>query len=97
MIELLAGPLVGETVSFASKARDTGDGGPPQGGQFILAMNPEILSGGDWAAQSEGFISRLNKMDGVRLPAERRYLNRKNTNPRKINNDLLETIRTKLS
>jgi delta1-piperideine-2-carboxylate reductase len=97
MIELLAGPLVGETVSFASKARDTGDGGPAQGGQFVLAMNPEILSGGDWTAQSEEFISRLNKMDGVRLPAERRYLNRKNTDPREINNDLIEKIQAPLS
>ena len=44
MIELLAGPLVGETASFASKERNNGDGSPPQGGQFILAMNPKILS-----------------------------------------------------
>jgi len=93
MIELLAGPLVGETVSFVSRERDTSDGGPPQGGQFLLALNPEILSGGDWVAQSEKFISRLSKIDGVRLPAERRYLNRQNTGPREINNDLLEKIR----
>ena len=70
MIELLAGPLVGETASFASKERDSGDGGPPQGGQFILAMNPEILSGGVWQEQSEEFIKRLGELDGVRLPAQ---------------------------
>ncbi|MBO67673.1 MAG: oxidoreductase [Acidiferrobacteraceae bacterium] len=96
MVELLAGPLVGETVSFVSKERDNGDGGPPQGGQFVIAMNPEILSGGNWIEQSEGFISRLSKMDGVRLPAERRYLNRKNTGPRQVNSDLLEQLQSKL-
>ena len=93
MIELLAGPLVGETASLASKERDSGDGGPPQGGQFILAMNPEILSGGVWQEQSEEFIKRLNQLDGVRLPAERRYRNRHATGPRKINDTLLEKIR----
>jgi len=96
MVELLAGPLVGETVSFASKMRDTEDGGPLRGGQFILAMNPEILSGGDWIEQSEAFISRLSELDGVRLPAERRYINRKNTGPREINIDLLERIQKNL-
>ena len=97
MIELLAGPLVGETVSFASKMRDIDDGGVAQGGQFILAMNPEILSGGNWMEQSEEFISKLKKMDGIRLPADRRYQNRKNTGPREINNDLLKNIDAKLA
>jgi delta1-piperideine-2-carboxylate reductase len=94
MIELLAGPLVGETASFASKKRDNGDGGPPQGGQFILAMNPEILSGGVWQEQSEEFIKRLGQLDGVRLPAKRRYQNRQNVEARRINNDLLEKVRS---
>ncbi len=92
MIELLAGPLVGETVSFASKTRDNGDGGPPQGGQFILAMNPTILSGDDWAEQSEAFIERIGQLDGVRLPAERRHKNRHDQGARQIDDALLEKI-----
>ena len=90
MIELLAGPLVGETASFASKERDSGDGGPPQGGQFILAMNPEILSGGVWQEQSEEFIKRLGELNGVSLPAERLHRNRHDKGPREINNARLE-------
>ena len=97
MIELLAGPLVGATASLASNERDSGDGGPPQGGQFILAMNPEILSGGVWQEQSEEFIKRLGQLDGVRLPAERRYQNRHNSGPREINNNLLQKIRSTIS
>ena len=92
MIELLAGPLVGETVSFASKSRDRGDGGPPQGGEFILAMNPDLLSGSEWPDQSEAFLAKLGTLEGVRLPAERRYRNRQDTGPRQINSDLLERI-----
>jgi hypothetical protein len=56
-------------------------------------MNPEILSGGLWQEQSEEFIKRLGQLDGVRLPAERRYRNRHDTGPRKINDALLEKIR----
>jgi len=96
MIELLAGPLVGETVSFSSKGRDSGDGGPPQGGEFILAMNPDILSGDEWHDQSEAFLEKLDALEGVRLPAERRYRNRQDTGPRQINSDLLEKIQTTL-
>ena len=97
MIELLAGPLVGETVSFQSKKRDSGDGGPPQGGEFILAMNPDILSGYEWPDQSEAFLEKLDALEGVRLPAERRYENRQDTGSRQINSDLLEKIRATLS
>jgi delta1-piperideine-2-carboxylate reductase len=97
MIELLAGPLVGETVSFNSKARDSGDGGPPQGGQFILAMNPELLSGGQWKEEGEAFLARLASLDGVRLPAERRYRNRKESGPRAVNTELLKKIEATVS
>jgi delta1-piperideine-2-carboxylate reductase len=96
MIELLAGPLVGETVSFSSKERDSSDGGPPQGGEFILAMNPDILSGNEWHDQSEAFLEKLDALEGVRLPAERRYRNRQDTGARQINSDLLEKIQTTL-
>ena len=67
MIELLAGPLVGETASYASRSRDSGDGGPPQGGEFILAMNPDMLSGADWQAESEAFLAKLDALEGVRV------------------------------
>ncbi|MED5249162.1 MAG: Ldh family oxidoreductase, partial [Pseudomonadota bacterium] len=94
MIELLAGPLVGETASYASKNRDSGDGGPPQGGEFILAMNPDMLSGADWQTESEAFLAKLDTLDGVRLPAERRYRNRQDTGPREINSELLAKIQS---
>ena len=92
MIELLSGPLVGETFSYETKERDNGDGGPAQGGQFILAMSPKILSGKDTSEQTEQFLKKYNDIEGVRIPGSRRHKNRENDEPRKVNTSLLNTI-----
>jgi delta1-piperideine-2-carboxylate reductase len=92
MIELLSGPLVGETFSYESKERDNGDGGPVQGGQFILAMSPKILSGKDTSEQTESFLEKYNSIDGVRIPGARRHNNRKDAGPRQVNTALIETV-----
>jgi len=57
-------------------------------------MNPEILSGGVWQEQSEEFIKRLSQLDGVRLPAERRYQNRENWRERQIETSVIDKIRS---
>ena len=41
MVELLAGALIGENFSFETAAKDNNDGGPPSGGEFIIAISPE--------------------------------------------------------
>ena len=92
MIELLSGPLVGETFSYESKERDNGDGGPVQGGQFILALSPEICSGKDTSEQTENFLKKYNEIDGARLPGARRHKNRQNLGPRQVNTELFNTI-----
>ena len=93
MVELMAGPLVGETFSFQSDARDNQDGGPVQGGQAILAISPERISGPDWADRCEPFYEKLGAMGGVRLPGARRHEHRKDTGPRAVNTELVEKIR----
>ncbi len=93
MIELLAGPMVGETFSFETEARDNGDPGPAQGGQFILAMSPDVFSGTAWAEQTEGFIDRYNAIEGARLPGARRMTARQDAGPRAVNEKLLNEIR----
>ncbi len=93
MVELLAGPLLGETVSFETKERDNNDGGPPAGGQFILAMSPEITAGTpDWGTGADSLFDKLKSFDGLRLPGERRHKNRQDLGPRSVNNALIETI-----
>ena len=96
MVELLAGGLIGEAFSYEAKARDNGDGGPPQGGQFILALNPEQTAGKGWETHCENFFTKLLELEGTRLPGERRHKNRQNTGARHINKALIETIASEM-
>ncbi|WP_261843226.1 Ldh family oxidoreductase [Aliamphritea ceti] len=93
MVELMAGPLVGESLSFETAERDTVDGGPPQGGQFLLAVSPKVLGGDNWANQAEGLFDKLEAMEGVRLPGQRRHTLRQDQGSREVNDSLLEDIR----
>ena len=92
MVELLAGALVGETFSFETAEKDNKDGGPPSGGEFILAISPEKITGSNWEKHSDDFFNKMKSMNGVRLPGERRHKNRLNKGPRKINKELIEKI-----
>ena len=94
MVELLAGALVGETFSFETAARDNKDGGPPSGGEFILAISPEKIAGPNWNNHADEFFNKMSDMEGVRLPGERRHKNRLDKGPRNINKDLIEKIKT---
>lgn len=92
MIELLAGGLLHENFSYEAKEKDNGDGGPPQGGQFILALSPEKVAASGWQAHCEAFFARLNALPGARLPGQRRWQNRTDTAPRQIPNAQLKAI-----
>ena len=93
MVELLAGALVGENFSYETAAKDNKDGGPPSGGEFILAISPEKIAGPDWEKHSDEFFKKMQSLDGVRLPGERRHKNRLDKGPRKINKELIEKIK----
>lgn len=93
MIELLAAGLVGDYFSYEAAEADNKDGGPARGGEFIMAMSPKILAGMGWAEHSEDFLTRLESMDGIRMPGQRRFKNRLSDGPREINAELVETVR----
>lgn len=77
MVELLAGPLIGETLSVETQAADRGDGAPPPGGEFILALAPERFGdAASWQSHAEQLFDRIESMPGARLPSGRRYVNR---------------------
>jgi len=94
MVELLAGALVGDNFSYETAAKDNNDGGPPSGGEFILAISPDKLSGNDWDKHSSEFFDKMKSMDGVRLPGERRHKNRLDIGPRNINEELVNKIKS---
>ena len=94
MVELLAGALVGDNFSYETAAKDNNDGGPPSGGEFILAISPDKLSGNDWDKHSSEFFEKMKSMEGVRLPGERRHKNRLDKGPRNINEELVNKIKS---
>ncbi len=94
MVELLSAGMTGDYFSYEAAQHDNNDGGPAKGGEFILAINPEIVAGPGWKDHSEAFIKTMKNLDGVRLPGERRHANRLDMGPRNINAELVEKIRS---
>lgn len=75
MVELLAGPLIGDLTSADSKAFDGGADVTPCHGELILAFNPALFAGPDRGehdkraeALFDGIVSQ-----GARLPSQRRF------------------------
>jgi delta1-piperideine-2-carboxylate reductase len=83
MIELLAGALIGEVFSFEASALDNNDGGPPVGGELIIALDPTRCVGhGDrdrQLAHAERLFAHILAQEGTRLPSDRRYAARQRT------------------
>jgi delta1-piperideine-2-carboxylate reductase len=99
MVELLAGALIGDFLSIESIEDDAGEGGPPKGGEFMIAIDP--ARHGD----AEGFLARGEKLfeavlaqEGTRLPGSRRYENRQKTAaagidiPKSLHRDILDLL-----
>ena len=94
MVELLAAGLVGEQFSYEASENDNGDGGPPQGGQLLLALSPAHIGGSGWESHCDEFFRRLVALDGVRLPGARRQNRRADSAPRQINAELIAKIKS---
>ena len=90
----MAGALVGDNFSYETAAKDTNDGGPPSGGEFILAISPDKTSGSDWQKHADEFFVKMKSMGEVRLPGERRHKNRLDKGPRNINEELVNKIKS---
>lgn len=75
MVELLAGPLIGDWTSAQSLAHDAGRGGSPVGGELIVAIDPAGFLGEAVAshlADAERLFAAI-EAQGARLPSARRY------------------------
>ncbi len=78
MVELLAGPLIGDMTSAESLALDGGRGGSPIGGELVIALDPQGFLGADFAdrfAAAEAMFQTIEGQ-GARLPSARRYVAR---------------------
>jgi delta1-piperideine-2-carboxylate reductase len=83
MIELLAGALIGEVFSFEASEQDNDDGGPPIGGEFMIALDPARCVEPDHQsaqlAHAEQLFAKILAQGSTRLPSDRRYAARLRT------------------
>jgi delta1-piperideine-2-carboxylate reductase len=83
MVELLAGPLLGDALSFEAGERDRANTGAPCGGELIIAIDPiRCVENGNRIAQlehGEMLFKKMLEQDGARLPSDRRYEARRRT------------------
>jgi LDH2 family malate/lactate/ureidoglycolate dehydrogenase len=75
MVELIAGPLIGDMTSAESLASDAGAKASPLGGELILAIDPNGFLGalaGEHLSRAERLFEAMADQ-GARLPSQRRY------------------------
>jgi len=85
MVELIAGPLIGEFLSIEALEDDGGKGGPPKGGELIIALDPAMFGDATgFLDHGEKLFNAILAQDGTRLPGARRFENRKITATRGI-------------
>ncbi|WP_311946668.1 Ldh family oxidoreductase [Halomonas piscis] len=100
MIELIAGPLIGDLMSYESTQHDGGKGVLPFHGEIIVAIDPASAAGKDFEqhlARAENFFDQV-ETQGARLPSQRRYENREKSEKygieisEKLYNELLSLL-----
>ncbi|UZE31554.1 Ldh family oxidoreductase [Pseudomonas asplenii] len=75
MVELIAGPLIGDLTSAESLAHDTGSKSSPYHGELIIALDPRRFLGeaaGQHLERAEQVFESIQGQ-GARLPSQRRY------------------------
>ncbi|MBP0447150.1 Ldh family oxidoreductase [Roseomonas sp. SSH11] len=79
MIELIAGPMIGDMTSAESLAKDEGKGAAPLGGELILAIDPARFQGDRAAGRMQAAEAMFQAItdQGARLPSLRRYAARR--------------------
>lgn len=71
MVDVLAGVLTGSNCSYEASMFANTDGGPPNVGQTIIAIDPNFLDG-NFTTHLESMFAALTEGNEVRIPGERR-------------------------
>ena len=72
MAELFAAVLSGAELGIDAAPFGGTAGGPPKTGQFFVAIDPGVTSGGRFAPQLARLAKALDAEEGARLPGSRR-------------------------
>ncbi|MFS4550404.1 Ldh family oxidoreductase [Comamonas resistens] len=75
MIELLAGPLIGDMTSAESLRIDDGAGASPRHGEIVIALDPRFFSAGNFIEDRQRAEKLFESItgQGARLPSQRRF------------------------
>lgn len=75
MIELLAGPLIGDMTSAESLHLDAGAGATPCHGEIVIAFDPQFFSPGNMLEDRQRAEKLFESItgQGARLPSQRRF------------------------
>jgi (2R)-3-sulfolactate dehydrogenase (NADP+) len=72
MVEILSAALAGAAFGWEASSLFDDQGGPPDLGQTLLALDPQALSGGAFMSRMGALIAAIDEDDGARLPGTRR-------------------------
>lgn len=73
MVEILAAALSASQFGYEASSFFTGDGDPPNVGQFLIAIDPEPFSRKEFARRMEDLMQAILGQPGTRIPGARRY------------------------
>lgn len=94
MIELMAGPMIGDRTSMQARAEQGEAAAMPLGGEVLIAIDPQKAAmGRDWQAGAEALFGQIERQGG-RLPGARRHANRAKPGPRDIPQAVLDAVET---
>lgn len=76
LVDLLAAGVTGSQFSFEASGFGGNEGGPPDVGQLLLAIDASATAGDAFVDRVEVELAALAEQDGVRLPGDRRLAHR---------------------
>jgi (2R)-3-sulfolactate dehydrogenase (NADP+) len=84
MVELFAAAMTGAELGIDAAPFSGTRGGPPQTGQFFLAVVPDATSGGAFAARLARLVETIEAQPGARVPGRRRLTARAEADARGV-------------
>lgn len=76
MVEVMSACLAGAAFGSEASSLFEPEGGPPNLGQTVIALDASALSGGAFAERMASLAAIYEALDGARLPGQRRLENR---------------------
>ena len=77
MVELMAAVLAGATLGLDASPFAGTAGGPPNTGQFFIALSPDSFSGSLYKERLSRLVGAIGDQPGSRIPGSRRWNHRK--------------------